>query len=68
MKLMTGFSQNKEFEESSKYAGQAIDHIRTVLALGRTQAFFDGYQRALQKPTSRIYRLANIQGKHIIYL
>jgi ATP-binding cassette subfamily B (MDR/TAP) protein 1 len=28
MKLMTGFSQSKEFENSAKFAGQAMEHIR----------------------------------------
>ncbi len=28
MKLMTGFSQSKEFEDSAKFAGQAMEHIR----------------------------------------
>ena len=66
MKLMTGFSQSKEFEDSSKFAGQAVEHIRTVLSLGRTQAFFDGYMRELQKPTKRVFKLANVQGDTLL--
>ena len=48
MKMMTGFSQNKEYERSGQFASQAVDNIRTVVALGRIQSFISEYAQALK--------------------
>jgi ATP-binding cassette, subfamily B (MDR/TAP), member 1 len=62
LKVMTGFSQSKAYEKSSHYAAQAVDNIRTVVALGRLRGFYEEYVAALKLPTSGIQRVAWVQG------
>jgi ATP-binding cassette subfamily B (MDR/TAP) protein 1 len=62
LKVMTGFSQTTEYEKSSEYASQAVDNIRTVLALGRIKAFYSEYVNALIAPGRSIKKVAWVQG------
>ena len=34
LKMMTGFSDSKDFETSANLAGQVVENIRTVVAMG----------------------------------
>eukprot|EP00045_Choanoeca_perplexa_P017639 m.260542 g.260542 ORF g.260542 m.260542 type:complete len:1285 (+) comp17591_c0_seq13:3177-7031(+) len=61
-KLMSGFADGKAYEQSGKFASQAIEHVRDVAALGRLEAFVDDYFHTLDYPTRVTKRRAHVQG------
>lgn len=61
-KLMSGFADGKAYEQSGKFASQAIEHVRDVAALGRLEAFVSDYFGTLEYPTRTSKRKAHIQG------
>eukprot|EP00047_Mylnosiga_fluctuans_P015769 m.49151 g.49151 ORF g.49151 m.49151 type:complete len:1362 (+) comp6094_c0_seq1:38-4123(+) len=62
MKLMSGFGNNKHYEESWQLAGQNIENIRTVLALGRGPSAYAAYRAALHKLQGISHKQAQVQG------
>ena len=66
LRVMTGFSSTKEYEKSSNFATQAVDNIRTVVALGRIRKFYDDYMQALAVPAQKIKRVAWVQGVSLL--
>lgn len=62
LKLMTGYSQAKEYEKSSKFASEAVENIRTVLSLGRVSSFLDHYDFELSIPARKAIRVSFVQG------
>jgi hypothetical protein len=49
-KLNSGFTTNKAYVRSGKFASQAVENVRTVASLGRLNTFFNDYLRALALP------------------
>eukprot|EP00049_Salpingoeca_infusionum_P008659 m.143059 g.143059 ORF g.143059 m.143059 type:complete len:1275 (+) comp14078_c0_seq2:641-4465(+) len=62
MRLMTGFSTGKAYEKSGKFASEAVEHVRTVAALGRLDSFVNEYFHTLDYPTKVTRRTAQVQG------
>jgi hypothetical protein len=61
-KLMAGFADGKAYEQSGKFASQAIEHVRDVAALGRLESFVADYFHTLDYPTKATKRRAHVQG------
>ena len=61
-KVMAGFADGKAYEQSGKFASQAIEHVRDVAALGRLEAFVGDYFHTLDYPTKVTKRRAHVQG------
>jgi ATP-binding cassette subfamily B (MDR/TAP) protein 1 len=62
VKMMSGFSTGKGFEESGNVAVQAVGSIRTVHAFGLQKMILANFHRALAKPTSGTVRRSMLTG------
>ena len=54
-KLIGGLQSGEAYTRSAKFAGQAIENIRTVASLGRLDAFVDDYLQTLAIPTKVLF-------------
>lgn len=50
-RMITGFSGTKDFDQSSLFASQAVENIRTVASLGQLGYFFASYAQVLDAAT-----------------
>lgn len=60
--VVTGFVTGKHFERSGKFAGEVIEHVRTVASMGRLQNFVEDYYGMLVEPSRKMRRTAQVQG------
>ena len=76
MKMMSGFTGTKDYDASahynlyltgstslqasSQFASQAIEHIRSVAALGRLGHFLDDYRQSLAAPSAKLGKAAHM--------
>ena len=76
MKMMSGFTGTKDYDvrkrnmlddtahtlhqASSQFASQAIEHIRSVAALGRLGHFLDDYRQSLAGPSAKLGKAAHM--------
>ena len=61
-KLAKKNNQSKEYEESGKYAAEAIENIRTVVSLGKCTYFLEHYEQDLLIPQRKGCHIALISA------
>jgi ATP-binding cassette, subfamily B (MDR/TAP), member 1 len=61
---MMGFNQNarKSYEQAGSIASEAVDNVRTVIAVNQEDAFLNDYHVALEVPTAAASRNAHVSG------
>ena len=61
MKAMAGSSNDEEYEKSGEFGNQAVENIRTVLAMGKVKEYLTLYEAQLAKATAK-HRSIAVKG------
>ena len=49
-KVTAGMGNSEAYTRSGQFASQSVEHLRTVVALGRLETFVDAYIHTLDEP------------------